>query len=339
MTINRPKLAVVGVGRMGQLHLKKCLELSDKIELIGFFDPSPQQARLVREQYQVTAFEDLSRLFFEADAVVIASNTPTHFSLARDALSAGLHVLIEKPMTETLAQAEELIGLAHRNQVNLQVGFLERYRLRALTQGLDLSSPVFIEANRLATVVGREPEVDVFADLMIHDLDLALSLVQGQLSKVSSVAGRVSTDYFDVAMVQMEFDDGSIVRLNASRVAPLPQRTFKVHAGDKIADLNFATNSSQLSQRAAGELNCQTVSVEAFDALREQLLDFVTGYSIGRRPVVSGEDGLKVLRFVSLLQQEASTRSFASPLSVRDRNPHEALVAPRMALPPSVPRE
>lgn len=298
---------------MGLYHLKKFLELGDRAEVVGFFDPHPEQAKRLEREYRIPAFTDLGELLFESDAVVIASPTSTHHALAKQALSTGVHVLVEKPMTETLAEAVELTELARRLGLVLQVGFLERYRCRALLGTFPAEGPFFIEAQRFSTSPGREDSVDVVSDLMIHDLDLALSLVPGEPTEISAAGGRVVSGRSDIASVRMEFADGSVVNLSASRVAPSMERRLKIYSGQYAAHLDFVENSAELSVRRQGDVDRQTRRITDLDALREQALDFIDCIRAKREPLVNGAAGVRALKYVGLIQGQISSRSGERP--------------------------
>ena len=191
----------------------------------------------------------LPSLFFETDAVTIASPTASHYSLARLALEMGNHVLVEKPITHTVSEADELVRIAKERRLVLQVGFIERFRYQSLARGYALSPVRFIETHRLSASLNREPAVDVVADLMIDDLDLVLSLVGEEPSHVSAIGFPVVTDHCDLADVRLEFPGGAIANLNASRVSARAFRKLRVFSAEAYASIDFIANTTEVSYK------------------------------------------------------------------------------------------
>lgn len=302
------RIGVVGVGKMGRYHLEKYLQLPG-VAVVGFVEPRAQIAAELTAKYGVRAFTELAELLFEVDALTVACPTDAHAWVARRALEAGVHVLIEKPIASRIEDAEELVALAKRKACILQVGMVERFRLGALAQGVPLRPALFVEAHRLSAQLARESTIDVVSDLMIHDLDLALSLIDEDPSQVSAIGMKVVTDKDDLANVRIEFPSGAVMNLNASRVSQDPVRKLRVFSDSAYVSFDFHKNTATVlrrNEKNAVEKNVQQKA--GFDPLLEQARDFVECVRTGRRPLVSGEDGVRALRIAQLVIQRIEER-------------------------------
>ncbi len=306
------RIGFVGVGKMGKYHLEKFRQLPD-VEAVGFFEANPDRAMEIERQFALPAFQSLAELFFEVDAAVVASPTDTHASIAHQALMSGVHLLIEKPITSRLDDAEALVRLAREKNLLVQVGMVERFRLAALAENTVLKPTRFLETHRLTPHLARESTIDVVADLMIHDLDLALSLVDEDPISVSAIGMRVVTNQYDLANVRLEFASGAVMNLNASRVSASIVRKMRVFTDTAYASFDFQSNSGTvLQKRSAQEIDKKTTQAPAgFDALSAQARDFVDCVRAGRRPLVSGEDGLRALKYAQIVTAKIQQRETA----------------------------
>lgn len=304
----RMKVGVVGVGRMGVYHLQKYLAMPN-VEVAGVHEINLEYAAAAHAKYGVRIFDKLDDLLFETDAISIASPTLTHYSVARQALEAGVHVLVEKPITHTIAEAEDLIRLSEERKLVLQVGFVERFRYLTLAKGFSLTAPRFIEGHRLTSSPGREDSVDVVTDLMIHDLDLALSLMKEDPIYVSAIGMPVVTSKVDIANVRMEFPSGGIVNLNASRVSAKPFRKFRVFSAQAYASLDFISNGVEVIRRNGEQALERSVhEPKPVDALREQCEQFLQSVRESTAPVVTGRDALRALRYATIIREKIAER-------------------------------
>ncbi len=220
---NRLRAAVIGVGYLGRFHAQKYATLSD-VELVGVADIDAEAAARVAAQCQTTAFTDYRQLLDQVDVASIVVPTPLHHTVARDFLLAGVDVLVEKPITTTLAEADELIALAEEQGRILQVGHLERFNPAVQAMRRHITLPLFIEAHRIHRVTPRGTDVDVVLDLIIHDLDLVLALVDSPLESVDAFGGAVFTPAEDMASAILKFENGAVAHLTANRVALKPMR-------------------------------------------------------------------------------------------------------------------
>lgn len=308
MSDRRVRLGVVGIGRMGGYHLQKFRQLAE-CEVVGIVDHNPMRAAEIAEQNGVKAFDALEDLLPEIEALVISAPTATHHSIAKQAIKKGIHVLVEKPITSTISEAEELVRLAEENQVVLQVGMVERFRLQTLARGVRLKPVRFIECDRLTLAPGRESGIDVVADLMIHDLDLVLSLVGEEPCHISAVGVPVLSPQADIANARLEFPSGAVANLNASRISREGLRKFRVFAADAYVSMDFISNTVDICRRnEVNRIETQSVPAAAVDALLEQAKEFLDCVRNQRPPTVGGEDGLRALRCADLIAQRIAEK-------------------------------
>lgn len=309
----RIRVGVLGVGKMGELHLKKLSQLPG-VDLVGIYDTDEARRNEMGARHGVTAFSEPAPLLFESDAAIIATPTSTHYAVARLALEAGVSILIEKPITDSVEEAEILVKMAAERDLVLQVGLIERFRYRALAGDAAKGAVRFIEAQRLSPSLARDAKADVVTDLMIHDLDLVLALMGEDPVHVSAIGVSVLTDQVDMASVRLEFLTGAAVNLSVSRVSLDPVRKFRVFFDSAYASLDFRENTVKVYTRAADK-SIQLVHQDSIslDPLGEQTADFVECVRLKRRPVVSGEDGIRALRYAKIIIQKILERPGSRP--------------------------
>lgn len=236
----------MGVGHLGKIHMKLLKELSDVYELVGFYDPDPENAAKVEETYGVPAWDDMEALIDAVDAVDIVTPTLHHHHCAKTALKKFKHVFIEKPVTHTLEEAKSLMGLVREAGVKVQVGHVERYNPAFLSlRGMDLH-PMFIEVHRLAQWNPRGIDVSVVLDLMIHDLDIVLSLVDSGVKKVSASGVAVISDTPDIANARIEFNNGCVANLTASRISLKNMRKMRIFQRDTYLTIDFLDKKTEI---------------------------------------------------------------------------------------------
>ncbi len=247
------KVGVCGSGHMGRYHIN-VLSLINNVELAGIFDTDDTKQELAK-QYSTTFYNDFDDFLKNLDAVVIATPTSTHFEIAIKAMEAGKHVLIEKPLTDTVENAEKLIDMAAKKKLILQVGHIERFN-GAVTELRNkiIKNPYLIEARRLSPRSNRIKDVGVILDLMIHDIDIVLSLVsRGNVNKVSAFGSKVYSNHEDVAAAIIEFDNGCIADIKASRVTDEKIRTLSVSQESSYVFLDYATQDIQIHRQPSQE--------------------------------------------------------------------------------------
>lgn len=223
------KAGVLGAGHLGKIHLK-LLKQSDKYELIGFYDADHENAKKVAEEFGYRAYSDLDELIADADMIDVVTPTLSHFEVAKKVISAGKHLFIEKPITNTFEEAEELIALAEKHGVKGQVGHVERFNPAFQSVANRIENPMFIEAHRLAEFNPRGTDVPVVLDLMIHDIDVILSVVQSEVKNMNASGVSVISDTPDIANARIEFENGCVANLTASRISMKNMRKSRFSA-------------------------------------------------------------------------------------------------------------
>ena len=320
------RVGVVGVGHLSQHHAR-ILSVIEGVTLVGVADARPEQARMVAERTGTRAFDDWQTLIAEVDAVSVAVPTFLHREVAGAFLDRGIHTMVEKPLAGSLADAEALVTLALQRGVVLQVGHIERFNpaLSAL-DGMSLR-PKYITAERLSAYTFRSTDIGVVHDLMIHDIDLVLSLVSAPVRSVAAVGVSVFGGQEDIANARIEFEDGCVANLTASRASFQATRKMRLYGAEGYVSLDFATKQGTLvrpsdslrngvidlegvdmSQPAAIKdrlfskiLRVDRVQTEGREPLALELEDFVQAVRGLSQPRVSGEDGLRAMRLADLI--------------------------------------
>ena len=246
------KVGVFGVGHLGKFHLNNWKEI-EGVELVGFYDPSPENAKAVSEKYQLTAFDNVEQLMDACDAIDIVAPTTFHFELSKTAIKKGKHVFVEKPLANTMAEAKELVKLAKEANIKFQVGHVERFNPAFLAlQGYPMN-PMFIEVHRLAQFNPRGTDVSVILDLMIHDIDIILSLVKSNVRMISANGVAVMSDTPDIANVRIEFDNGCKANLTSSRISMKKMRKTRLFQKDAYIGIDFLAKKTEIIKLNAPE--------------------------------------------------------------------------------------
>ncbi|HEX9514201.1 MAG TPA: Gfo/Idh/MocA family oxidoreductase [Puia sp.] len=239
------KVGVFGVGHLGKFHLNNWKEIK-KAELVGFYDPSDTIAQEVSEKYQLPRFLDPERLMDACDLVDIIAPTPFHFTLCEKAIRKGKHVFVEKPLANTMEEAKELVKLVKESNVKLQVGHVERFNPAYLAVKTLQLTPMFIEVHRLAQFNPRGTEVSVILDLMIHDIDIILSLVKSEVKNISASGVAVMTETPDIASVRIEFNNGCVANLTSSRISMKKMRKMRLFQKDAYIGIDFLNKKAEV---------------------------------------------------------------------------------------------
>lgn len=338
--MNKLRMAVVGAGRLGGFHAQK-LAARDDVELLAVVDPSLENRSRVAAECGAVAHADYAGLLDQIDAAVIAAPTCLHYTIAREFLEAGIHLLVEKPLCTSRSEADELVSAAQRNNAVLQVGHVERFNpaFRAATE--EVSEPKYIEAVRTSGFTFRSTDVGVVLDLMIHDIDLVLSMVRGPLHKVEAMGFSVLGGHEDVANARLEFECGCVAALSASRVSDEQVRRMQVWSATGFTGIDFAARgvkfvrpSETLRRRrfdvnrltpdevehnrvhfAEEHLPQETRSFDAVDALVLEQDDFVESIRAGRQPLVCGEAGRDALSVAGQILARIDTHSWNGELN------------------------
>jgi predicted dehydrogenase len=306
------KTAVIGVGYLGKFHADKYAAL-DSCELVAVVDPDMTAAQAVASKHGVEALSDYKSLLGKVDAVSIAAPTTLHHSIARDFIENGSHVLIEKPITVTVDEADDLIELAVCNDLLIQVGHLERFNAALLNLGDALENPTFIESHRLAPFNPRATDVNVVLDLMIHDIDIILNIVKSDIKEMRVSGTTVLTESTDIANARLEFVNGCVANVTASRVSAKTERKMRFFQNDAYISLDFHNRVLQVYRKGDKEMHpgipeiiSEESSYENNDALNLEIIAFVDSIQNGTPVIVSGDDGRRALdaaiRISALLQ-------------------------------------
>lgn len=308
------RVAVVGVGHLGKEHARVYADLhrANQVQLVGLFDTNSANARQVAERNGVRVFESVEQLAEECDAASIVTPTPTHFELGKLLLERGKHVLVEKPMTENTAQAEELVRLAQQRDLILQVGHVERFNPVLKYLESVATQPKFIEVHRLSPYPARSIEIGVVLDLMIHDLDVVLALVRSPLAKIDAVGIPVLSASEDIANARLRFENGCVANLTVSRISPERMRKIRVFSGSGVD--SSAAYISLDYMRQEGEVYRIARDAEKESSLLKKLLagkdaklvSEFAGKKIVREPVPIEKDEplkLEIASFVDCVRQ------------------------------------
>ena len=302
------------MGYLGQFHAEKYAALK-QTNLVAVADLDLDRAEQVAGSFACRAFSSHEDLIGRVDAVSVVVPTLQHFQVARDLMEAGVHVLVEKPMTATLQEADSLIRLAKANDLILQVGHLERFNPAVVAARSHVSQPLFVESHRLASFTERGTEVDVILDLMIHDIDIILSLVPYPLEDLRVGGVKVLTPRTDIANVRLEFASGCTANVTASRISAKKMRKIRIFQPDSYLSIDCADKEVELFHRlpdqdANGfpEIEYQRLQVADTDPLEEQLLAFAESVKTGQQPLVSGEAGRKALEVATRVSELIRSR-------------------------------
>ena len=289
------RTGVIGVGHMGRIHTDK-LKQMDGVQLIGVVDLDVAQASELAAKHGIPHFKTYDKLLSAAEAVVIATPTQTHFDIARDVLKRGIHVFMEKPITSLVEEAQELIALAKAKDLVLQVGHLERFSPAFRKAFPLIHNPLFIEAHRISPFTGRSTDVDVVLDLMIHDLDLTLSIAKGEVTDVRAEGAPVVTNTIDMASARIEFSSGCVANITASRVSRNRERIFRIFQRDRYISLDLMKGKmSTAVKNREGVVEFEEYQAQSIDPVQDELRDFVEAVKDMRKPHVAGEHGLQAL--------------------------------------------
>lgn len=307
--------AVIGVGYLGRFHAQKYAAVEGS-KLVGVVDRDEVVAQKVAAETNTRAFTSYEPLLDQVRAVSIAVPTPLHHRIAKDCLTRGIHVLVEKPITTTVAEARELIELAHRHTCVLQVGHLERFNPAIMAATRILKTPRFIESHRLAPFKARGTDVNVVLDLMIHDIDLIQELVGAPIESIDAIGANVFSGETDIANARLRFAGGCIANTTASRVSLKQERKIRIFQDDAYLSidlqqkiLSVVRKKSDAPVESVAEVAIEEQSFEQGDALRAEIVSFLETIRTGAQPVVSGEDGLRALETALRITQRVLGRN------------------------------
>lgn len=315
------KIGVIGTGHLGNFHIKLLKEIVN-CELVGIFDKDTTKAAEAAKSNQVKVFENLEELLANVSCVSIVTSTTAHYDIAKICLSLGKHVFVEKPITSEIWQADELVKIAKEQNIKLQVGHIERFNPALLSLDKYNLDPKFIQSDRLAQFNPRGIDVAVVHDLMIHDIDIILSLVKSEVKDVHASGVAVVSDNIDIANARIEFENGAVANVTASRISQKKMRKMRMFQRDAYITLDFTTGTSEIYRLVKPDEYDKTKSIsfgimgvgenqkaviyeqpeqKEVNALKYELQLFVNSILENKNPVVSGEDGLKALIVADLI--------------------------------------
>ncbi len=308
------RIGVVGVGYLGKFHAEKYARMPD-VELVGVSDTDIAQAREVAGRFNTQAFSSHKDLIDNVDAVSIAVPTEYHHIISKDFLLADVDVLIEKPITTTIEQADELLKLAEKRGCIIQVGHLERFNPAVVALDGVITRPRFIESHRLSIFKERGLDVSVVLDLMIHDIDIILNFVKSKIRHISAAGIPVITKNIDIANARLEFENGCIANVTASRISMKNERKIRLFQKEGYISVDFANNDitiiRQSGEKTEGLIPGMSVNQRSFtkaDALDDELKSFVKAISLRRVPEVTGQMGRDALKIaLSIMDQIKKT--------------------------------
>lgn len=308
------KIGVLGAGHLGKIHIKLNKEIED-LELVGFFDPNPQVASETAQKLGVKKFDSMDELINEVDIVDIVTPTLSHYDCASKALKLSKHVFIEKPITNTIQEAKSLMSLASEANVKVQVGHVERFNPAFTAAKEHIINPMFIETHRLAQFNPRGTDVSVVLDLMIHDLDIVLSVVKSNIKRISASGVAIVSEAPDIANARLEFDNGCVANLTASRFSLKNMRKTRFFQRNAYVSVDFLEKVTEVVKmrdiegdpdpfsmsidlgegRGEKEIYFEKPNVEENNAIKDELSSFAKAIINNSTPPVTIEDGYKAL--------------------------------------------
>lgn len=322
--MNNLNIGIIGTGHLGKIHTKLMKEVQ-RANLIGVYDLNYETAQKVADEFDVKAFKELDDLLSNVDAVSIVSTTSAHYELIKKAYEHNVHVFVEKPITSTIAQAEEVVNLFEEGNLKLQVGHIERFNSALLSLEKYNLEPKFIQTDRLAQFNPRGTDVAVVLDLMIHDIDIILSLIKSKVKEVRASGIAVVSDNIDIANARIEFENGAVANVTASRISQKKMRKMRLFQRDTYISIDFDSGVSEVfrlispsdmslehflsfGEIGVGENKKSVVyeqpEIKEVNALKHEQQLFVDSVLDNVEPVVSGKDGLRALRIAQIILEK-----------------------------------
>lgn len=305
--MKNPKIGIIGVGRMGQYHLNILSNLQN-IELIGICDRDTNKLEELSYQYDVPCYQDQKKLIKRCDALIISTPTSTHYEIAKLCLENNKHILLEKPMTTDIEQAKDLVSIAKKRHLLIQIGHIERFNGAVQQLKKIISNPLYIESKRMGPFDPRISDVGVVLDLLIHDIDILLNLIEENIIEINAVGSSVFSNFEDVASVQLVFEGGCIAYIHASRISQKKIRSLDIVQKDSYVYLDYGTQDIEIHRMAKNvylltpeeirysqESFIEHVTIEKDNPLKLELLHFINCINGVDKPVVQNEKDLKAL--------------------------------------------
>jgi predicted dehydrogenase len=321
------KVGVFGVGHLGKFHLNNWKEI-EGVKLIGFFDPSDLNANDVKKEYGLKRFKKADDLIEACDAIDIVAPTTEHFELCKKAILKSKHVFVEKPLCNTMGEAKEIVKLAKEANIKFQVGHVERFNPALLAAKEHELNPMFIEVHRLSQFNPRGTDVSVILDLMIHDIDIILSLVKSNVKNVFANGVNVLSDTPDIANVRMEFDNGCVANLTSSRISMKKMRKMRLFQKDSYVGIDFLEKKTEIIKYKSPEdknvftfdidtnhgkktIAIAAPAVKENNAIKMELQSFVNAINNNKTTVVTEVDGFRAMEVAHLILDKINRNQIA----------------------------
>ncbi|PIQ87836.1 MAG: hypothetical protein COV73_02025 [Candidatus Omnitrophica bacterium CG11_big_fil_rev_8_21_14_0_20_43_6] len=301
--MNKLRVAVVGVGHLGSIHAKIYKQIPG-CTLVGVCDSDPKQLKEVSGSLRVPGYADLEQLFGRIDAASVAVPTRLHHKIAAELLNHKVHLLVEKPFTVSLEEADQLIELAKNQGLILQVGHIERFNSAFNATRKIIENPKFIECHRLSSFPDRSLDVGVVLDIMIHDIDIVLGLVNSPLERVESVGINVLTPFEDIANARLTFKNGCIANLTASRVSDETMRKIRIFQKDTYISLDYKNAAASVYRKLQDKITKERLPIEKEQPLQKELASFIDCVINKKEPLVSGPVAREALEVALTIQKQ-----------------------------------
>jgi predicted dehydrogenase len=302
--MDKVKVGIIGVGYLGTQHAR-ILSYLEKAELIGVADIDFKKAMVIGNRHGVKYYDNYENMLDEIDAGIVATPTSEHFAISMKLLEQGKSVLVEKPMTETVEQAEELVSAANKNGLILQIGHLERFNPAVEALENLISEPKFIEVQRLGSFSARSLDIDVVLDLMIHDLDIIMALIKDEVKVIRSSGIHVLSDKIDIANARLEFASGCIATLTASRVHQGKVRKLRIFEPTSYYSIDYIDQEVKVFPLNGRQTDIKTLKIKKEEPLKKELQNFFCCIIDGKKRKVTGEEGLRALKLAYSVLEEA----------------------------------
>jgi len=296
ISMRKINIALIGCGFLGQRHLKTLCALKNKVNVVAICDPQLEQTKALGRQYHVPVFTDFRDISTPMDAVSVCTPTITHAEVASYFLNKGIHAFVEKPITYSLQQADELIQIAHQNHLKLQIGHVERFNSAFTTIEPIAKNPLFIECHRLNLFPNRSLDIGVVMDLMIHDIDIVLGLVKSPIKDIQAVGINVLTDKEDIANARLTFANGCVCNVTASRISPEVTRKIRLFTKNAYISLDYAKQEASIYSKDERGIHKRSIPIEKEEPLKKELEHFLDCVRDDQQPKVSGVEGREALK-------------------------------------------
>ncbi len=293
--MNKIQIALIGVGHLGSRHLKVLSSLRNKIDIVGVCDADGEQPRKVAKKFKAPFFDNYRIFAGKIDAVIICTPTSLHYEMGKFFLEKKIHTFIEKPITPTVAEAEELIKIAQQNSLKLQVGHVERFNSAFTAVSSLAKEPHFIECHRLNHFPNRSLDIGVVMDLMIHDIDIVLGLIHSKIKEIRAVGAPILTQKEDIANVRIEFENGCVCNLTSSRVSDEVMRKIRMFLKDTYVSLDYQKQHAKLFTKVNNRITKKSLPIEREEPLKREIESFIDCIENDKRPIVSGVEAKNAL--------------------------------------------